>query len=428
MFMTQKAAPLGFFSRISRLFEQQKALVGDAALSVFGGDAVAKPREDSTYKHYYEHDATVGVSIDALSNMRLGSGFYVTVEDEKKSQPALDMVNELNERIHLDEVLSNVDRCMDIYGRCPVERVTRRGPPGGILELLVLDPPSVEYKRAVHGQFLGFTQKVKGKQPVQFGPDELIWFCSNQAGNGQKALYGISRIQRVLPLLEIREQVIKNINGIMKNQARPPIIWKVKAANDVDTLKMLLKKCKEAGSDPIVQPKDSIDFEVVKTDTKAAYWDYVDYIDTLIFQGLHSPMLNYLRNATEASASIMLDVIKADVEGRQRYLKRMVEHEIWEWHLRKRGWTGEIPSLQFGSPKTGLEDINIDQFIMKGLELQYIDQAAFVDILRQKGLKINVKPVEPEKDLPVSPLPDDLDLTREERKARIAALHHIANS
>ncbi|MGD6850767.1 MAG: hypothetical protein ACQCN6_01755 [Candidatus Bathyarchaeia archaeon] len=419
--------------RFARFFEQNKALVGDAAYSFFNDGLVLKPREDSTYKYYYENDATVGVSIDALSNMRLGSGIYATVKDAQKSQKALDLINELNERIHLDEQLQNIDKCLDIYGRCPVERVTRRGPPGGILELLVLDPSSVEYKRAVHGQFLGFLQKVGGKSDVKFGPDELVWFCNNQAGNGKRALYGLSRVQRVLPLLEIREQIVKNINGIMSKQARPPLIWKVKGENDVATLKALLKSCKTAGTDPIVYPLDSVQFEVVKTDTKAAYWEYVDYIDGLIFQGLHSPMLNYLRNATEASANTMLDVIKADVEGRQRYLKRMVEHEFWEWHLRKRGWEGEIPSLNFGSPKTGLEDLNVDTFLTKGLELNFIDQQGFYDILQQKGLKINFKPVAEEPagahQITITSQDDpEKDLVAQERKARIAALNKIAAS
>jgi hypothetical protein len=386
-----------FTNRITRaLSEQAKALVGDEIYSLFNSGWVTQPRELATYWHYYEEDSTVGVSIDALSNMCVGNGIYATVKDPVAGKDALDLVNEFNDRCRLDESLLNVDKCLNIFGFCPVERVTRRGPPGGILELLVLDAPSVEYQRArVGGKFLGFKQKVLSGNPISFGPDELVWFVNNQAGNSKNAMYGISRIKRVLRLLEIRDQVIENINGIMRNQARPPIVWKVKSQQDVMTLQAILKKCKSAGSDPVVWPADSISFDVVRVDSKSAYWEYVGYVDGLIFQGLHSPMLDYLRNSTEASSKTMLDVIKADVEGRQRYLKRMVEHEFWEWHLRRKGWEGEVPSLNFGSPKTGLEDLNVDKFLVQGLDKGFIDMDGFYDILQQKGLKLNIKPPQP---------------------------------
>ncbi|MGZ4850413.1 MAG: hypothetical protein ACXV2C_03425 [Candidatus Bathyarchaeia archaeon] len=378
-------------SFILKRFREQKAIVGDAAYSLFHGGFVKQPRELSTYRKYYEEDTTVGVSIDTLSEMVAGNGIYATVKDES-SQEALDIVNEFNARVRLDESLLNIDKCLNIYGYCPVERVTRRGPPGGILQLLILDPPSVEYKRAdVGGQFLGFSQKVQAGNPVRFGPDELVWFCNNQAGNGKGALYGISRIKRVLTLLEIREQIIQNINGIMANQARPPIVWKVGTPKDVETLKAVLAKCKNEGTDPILYPKDAIDHDVVKIETRSPYWEYVGYIDGLIFQGLHSPMLDYLRNATEASATKMVEIIQRHVEGRQRYLKRMVEHEFWEWHLRRKGWEGEVPSLNWGAPKTGLEEVKIDTFLTKGLEVGYIDLQMFLDILKQKGLSVNVQ-------------------------------------
>jgi hypothetical protein len=280
---------------------------------------------------------------------------------------------------------------MNIFGFCPAERVTRRGPPGGILQLMVLDPPSVEYQRErIGGEFTSFIQKTDSK-PISFGPDELIWFVNNQAGNGKRAMYGISRIARVLALLEVRDQIIENIGSIMRNQARPPIIWKVKSPGDVQTLKALLKDAKNAGGDPVLYPKDGVEHEVVKIDNRSAYWEYVSYIDGLIFQGLHSPMLDYLRNATEASANTMLEVIQRHVEGRQRYLKRMVEYEVFEWHLERKGLsTEDLPQVHFGAPQTGLEEIKVDRLLDVGLQAGFINQEQFYDILRQKGLTLTV--------------------------------------
>lgn len=379
--------------------EQAKALTGDSVYSLFNGGVAKQPRELKTYRHYYEEDSTVGASIDALANMTCGNGIYPTVKEpdlkvgDWTQQDALEEINKLNSRIRLDENLININKCMRIYGFSPVERVTRRGPPGGILELLVLEPESCEYKREKN-VFTGFTQKTTGAvKTISFGPDELTWFTNKQVGNAKGAMYGQSDVKRVLRLLEIRDATIENINGILKNQARPPVIWKTANANDTETLKVILKHCRDSGEDLVVHPKDSVENEVVKIDTRIPYWEYVAYIDGLIFQGLHSPMLDYLRNATEASANTMLDVIKLDVEGAQRYLKRMVEHEFWEWHLKRKGYMGEVPTLNFGAPKTGLEDLKLETFVTKGLEIGYLNPQQFAAILKLKGLTIP----EPEK-------------------------------
>lgn len=364
----------------------EKALVGDAVNSLFGSKKARRPRDLKTYRQKYNTDPTVGVSIDTLSEMTAGCGHYTTVE-EKKSEKALKIVNELADKIRLDEHLLNVDKCMNIYGFCPVERVTNRGPPSGINQLLLLDPETVEYFRDSKGKILKYEQKV-GNKKITFRHNELIWFVNNQVGNAKGALYGISRIKRVLGLVTLREQVIENINGIMKNQARPPIIWKVQNQKDVATLKTILKNCRSADSDPVLYPKDAIEHEVVKLDPRSMYWEYVKYVDTLIFQGLHSPMLDYLRNATEASAKTMLDVIKRHVEGRQRYYKRMIEHEIYEFHLRRVGWKGEIPSFHFGQPQTGLEELDVGAFLTAGLKLGNLDTKQFLAILKQMGLDI----------------------------------------
>ncbi len=386
---------MSFFKRLTnlRFREQQQGVVGDHVYSLFNGGVVKQPRELATYFKYYDEDSSVGTSIDALTNMTCGNGLYPSVKDPDErfgdwtAQDAVEELNELNDRIRLDEALPNINKCMRIYGYAPVERVTRRGPPGGILEAMVYDSPSFTYKRNDKGAFLQFIQKTDSGE-IKFDPDEIVWFVNKQVGNGKGCMYGRSDVKRVLRLLEIRDATIDNINGILKNQARPPTIWKTKTANDVSTLKTLLREAKEAGEDIVLYPKDAVDNEVVKIDTRIPYWEYVSYIDGLIFQGLHSPMLDYLRNATQASADAMLEVIKLDVIGGQRYLKRMVEHEFWEWHLRRKGYTGPIPSCNFGVSKTGLENLQSDQLIMKGMELGYLQPSQYMAILKQLGISV----------------------------------------
>lgn len=383
-----------------RLQEKQLGVVGNSVYSLFRSGVAKRPADLATYLDYYENDSSVGTSIDALTNMTCGNGLYPKLDDEDakygdwSASDVLGEINDLNSRICLDELLPNINRCMRIYGYSPVERVTHPGLPGGIVSCTVYDSPSFEYKRNSKGMFEAFYQKVGLEKSILFKPNEIVWFVNKQVGNSKGCMYGRSDIKRVLKLLGIRDATIDNINGILKNQSRPPVIWKTRSQNDVSTLKVLLKEAKTADEDIVLFPKDSVEHDVVKIDTKIPYWEYVSYVDGLIFQGLHSPMLDYLRNSTEASSTSMLKVIELDVFGSQRYLKRMVEHQLWEWHLRHKKYTGPVPRLVFGVPKTGLEELDTASMITKGLDLGYLAPNQYFAILKQLGVSV------PEPDLP----------------------------
>jgi len=362
---------------------------------------VKHPKNLNKYKEKYDNDSSVGISIDTLGEMVAGSGHYSSVEKEG-SEHAKEVVDELADRVRLDEKLLNIIKCLLIYGFCPVERIVRRGPPAGILELRILDPPTVKYHRSNKGKVDGYVQTIDMKT-VDFKADELIWFVYNEVGNAEGVLYGRSKIQPIYDKLEIRDQIITNINGIMEHQARPPIIWKANTNQDKETLTSILNQ-RKAEEDLVIAPKDSFEHEVIQTTTKAAYWDYVKYVDLLIFEGLHAPLLNYLRNATEASANVMLDAIERHVQGIQRYLKRMVEHEIYEFHLKHYGWHGEIPTFNWGQPPTGVEDLRIEDFLTIGVEVGYLSRKQYFEVLAKAGMQIEYEELpggEPKEEPPV---------------------------
>ena len=55
-----------------------------------------------------------------------------------------------------------------------------------------------------------------------------------------------------------------------------------------------------------------------------------------------------------------------------------------------------MPSLNWGATKTGLEEVKLGNFLAKGLEVGYIDQQMFLDIVKQNGLSVNVDKVPPD--------------------------------
>jgi len=377
---------------ILSIIERSKGLVGgDTVFSLFRGGAERQPQNLKKYMNYYCGDSAIATAVDVLAEMVCGNGHYCSVDDESNEE-AVEICNKLAEKVRLDEKILNIVKCMLIYGFCPVERVTERGPPAGIKDLKILDPPTVKYIRDnKKGIITKYIQEV-GMSKVEFKPDELIWFTYNIVGNSEGVFYGRSIVAPVYDLIETRKQIVSNIDGIMRNQSRPPVIWKCNSKLDADTLSKVLAN-RNAEEDPVLYPKDAIEHEVVKVDTKAPYWEYVQYNDLLIFEGLHAPLLNYLRNATEASAKVMLEAVERHVQGVQRYLKRMIEHEVYEFHLNRQGWTGEIPSLNWGEPQTGLEDVGLED-IARLKETGVLNSMQAQELLQRLGLPI--KPEEPE--------------------------------
>ena len=105
--------------------------------------------------------------------------------------------------------------------------------------------------------------------------------------------------------------------------------------------------------------KDAVRFETVEMDPRGRFENYIHIIDMGIMEGLQVPLLRYLRNATEASATKMLEVVERNVLGVQRQIKRVVERQFLDI-LIKRASISTIPTLNWGAPKTGLEDISLD--------------------------------------------------------------------
>jgi len=382
---------------------EQKALIADMGDSIFGKEWVKPPRELKNYRQYYNEDSTVGISIDTLSELVVGSGHYFVCKDmeDPNAGAMIAECERLRDKLDLNEKALNIVKCRYIYGFVPVERVIRRGPPKGLQDLQLLDPETVKYKRDNKG-FKSFRQEANGEK-IEFKPEEIIWFVNNEVGNSKGVMYGVSKVARVLDLLAIRDQIVQNINAIMRNQSRPPTVWRVGNRNDAATLRTILEQCRKTGKDPIVFPKDNVDSQTVNLQTRSPYWEYVQYVDSLIFEGLHAPMLNYLRNATEASAQSMIESINRHSEGDQRYMSRLLEKEVYHWHLHSLGYTENLPILKWGSPKAWLSEVKIDKFLEKGLDAGFIDKQQYFEILKQKGIDI---PMPQMGTMPVSVAPD----------------------
>jgi len=131
-------------------------------------------------------------------------------------------------------------------------------------------------------------------------------------------------------------------------------------------------------------------FDTIKIDPQARFIPYIELIYYQICEGLHAPLLLYLKNATEASANVMLESVDRLVNGIQRYIKRRVERFLFEPQV------GEpVPRLVWGEPKTGLEEItlgDIAQLYSSGA----VKFNQVQDLLNKMGLQLTEPEFEPQ--------------------------------
>jgi hypothetical protein len=95
-------------------------------------------------------------------------------------------------------------------------------------------------------------------------------------------------------------------------------------------------------------------WKTLEINPQARFIPYIELIYYQICEGLHAPLLLYLKNATEASATVMMESVDRLTSGIQRYMKRRVEKNLFEPQVGT-----PVPRLVWGQPKTGLEKVTL---------------------------------------------------------------------
>jgi hypothetical protein len=328
----------------------------------------------------------VYAAVSSLAEMAGGQGCYTTVD---KDQKAKELVDEFNQTQNIDVLLPNIIRNMLIAGFLPVETRLNKLPSKCTLQ--IIHPLTLEGEGFIvdkaSGEWTGIQQKndaFKEKWPP-IPKENIALFVHNQLGNDVR---GNSIVKPIAALLAYKANAIENMNRILNKFASPKGIWK--STKDITLLRRVVEEA-EAGEDLFLgklsenEIKDIVQY--LNVDPRVRFWEYIEYIDRLIYEGLMAPSLGYWRQATQASATVLAEVVDRQCHAIQRNVKRVIE-ESWYAPLCKLNGFDEVPKFEFGLPKTGIEKLNYDTFITKGLELGYISQEQFIKILGSMGLRI----------------------------------------
>ncbi len=349
---------------------------------------VYNPERIEDYYRAYMNNDLIRCYIDDLVEAACGTGMYTTVEvlsPIRQTNRAKTFVDHFNLAFNLDGFLPNVCRNMLIAGFCPVEIRFEDGMPEDNA-MKIIHPKTVTKIDADSGEVKSIIQRV-GKESRTIQGENLAWFVYCQIANDPR---GNSLIRSTLPLLNILEATTKKVDEILDRYISPLGIWKTKRA--IDALKAAVMNRVE-GEDIFLGHLSDEElmaealFEFITIDPRVPFWEYIEYMDRRIYSSMRANNTWYSKDATQASMRLIDDIVQRHVRMIQRDLKRATEGQIYQ-PLVVLNHLPEIPKLNFGAEPTGVEKINIDNFLMIGLQAGYVDREEFREILRRLGVPV----------------------------------------
>jgi hypothetical protein len=228
------------------------------------------------------------------------------------------------------------------------------------------------------------------KTPAEM--DKIILFCFNEDIDNP---YGEADPESLVSLLDTRTQLNEDIPKMIHRFSAPTMI--VRANGDVSAVK---KAVEDKDIDEALYlgnaAKDEVEVTIVEPDPQVRFLPYIDSVDFQIGQKLNAPLILLLKNATEASATKMLDAIDRWVQSTQNELAEILEERIYT----KICGSGPIPIHKWGAPKEVLDDITLSD--ISSLTDKTISKKQAQDLIRKKGIEL----IEDEEFLNKQPAPN----------------------
>ena len=323
-------------------------------------------------------DSEVETAITTLTGMIAGVGIYTEMgKDEKPDHPNRKAVDAYAENINLDEKLMTSVRVMLGKGFCPLERLS-----DGNLNLL---PPETFYVwKHPTGEIYKYTQELTIGSPIATWQDNdlknIIRFVRKETTSTP---YGVALADPIAERIEQRREMSEDVPNIIHKYGYPFRVWESETS-EIGKVVYDAATEREVDEDIFLEnvPKDTVRIHSETLDPRINFTEYVTHNDEQIAEGLFAPLMLYLRNATEASAKTILEAIDRYVQGEQRYIKRRVERYLFEPLVGK-----PTPRLVWGSPRTGLEDVDLDG-VAHLYEVGALSFPQVQDLIKKLGLPL----------------------------------------
>jgi len=349
----------------------------------------------SDYLGAYLKDPSCKAFVDFLADQLVGVGFYTTVdEDYPGAQEAKQVVDEFCEKVNLDGLLQIGAREIIMCGNSFWEKVE----PDNLEELRILPLASVQkIRRDVYGNVEGYVQTV-GYGEKTLAPKTIIHFRWNPV-NGEAFGTGVLRPlleemrfdgETRMSFLEMKARIERMLPEIFEKYAGPDELWIFKDVADerLTEYRNMIKNKPKAGA-RFVYNKEA-DVKTVQIDPRTQFQAYLEHILGQVNMGGQSPVSclmispNYL---TKASSEAAMHLVERKVLSGQRYIKRVVEREIFRLILEQAGHDPIKAGvrLNWGIPEK--VEVRIED-ILKAGELGFVRSEEVRKMLAKNGWEL----------------------------------------
>lgn len=369
------------------------------------------------YNIYYDQDL-VRLYIDDLVEAACGTGYYTTVEvltPVLQKSRSKELVDRFGKIFNLDHLMPNIARNVLIAGFCPVEVHFKKGDVGGV-SLKIVHPITVKHIESESGEVKYIIQDAgRGKKDIKIEGKNLAWFNYCQIGNDVR---GTSLIRSAVGVINTLNKATNDVNDILDRYLSPLGIWRSKGS--VESMKKAVAN-RESGEDIFIGDLSDDELmaerlvEFITLDPRVPFWEYIEYMDRRVYAVFRGSNLWFVRNATQASARIMEKIVARHVRMIQRDLKRGIEGQFFTPLITLNNLP-EIPKVTWNVEPTGIDEINIDNFLMIGLQAGYVTEDEFRTIIRHMGVPL--PRIKGERDPSLGPHSDAEPATNGNPKAR----------
>jgi hypothetical protein len=339
----------------------------------------------------YESDATCKASVDLLAASAVGMGFYTTVnEGYANANEAKRIVDQFNENVNLDALLCDMARALIACGndfwlkimperlaglhRLPIDAIER-------IEQSLIQDGSLKIPYQVEGYKL---RQAYGSESLK--PEAVIHWrinCMGLSGFGtgvlQVLLHSLTfQSDRRPAYAWMKAKIERIMPKIFEKYAGPDVLALLEKADEatIQKFERAIKNRSEEGAWLFYSGKG--DIKPIALDPKARFEYYIDHIINQFYLGCETPLPRLFSTPgfTEASANAALELQSMLIRPIQRYIKRQVEHEIFNTALAQAGLNSVDAQvrLNWGSekaPQIAIADM------LKAAELGLIRQEEF---------------------------------------------------
>jgi len=321
----------------------------------------------------YQRDPACKAFVDFLADQAVGMGFFTTVNpDYEEAEEAKQTVDDFCETVNLDGLMQVGAREIVACGNSFWLKIE----PEQLENLKILPVTAFDDARAVvrdqYGEVERYNYSFDGVKSV-FPPEKIIHFRWNPVNFGA---FGVGLLQVLLQelsfngetrqsFLEMKARLEKVMPEIFEKYAGPDELWLFPgvSAEKLAEYQRLIRAKPKAGA-RFVYDRGDADVKTVAVDPRARYEAYIDHVLNQFYLGGQTPLPKLFTTPgfTEASARAALDMAERKVMALQRFIKRVVERDIFAPLIGQAGFDPKkadcrlvwgLPEL----PKVGVGDV-----------------------------------------------------------------------